>query len=159
MDGRELFQLELTARGLRLAQNTQNEFAVVLFEENFKIGIFEVTTKENKPVVHAVAEHALGENVKFISSIIYKSNDVIWISGLDEHNDVVLKQLEVVRANGQTQINETNLDNMLNILKENLSSNKLQACEDITLLFKKSFDNLSDYQERKKRRIEKKHNK
>lgn len=156
VDGRELFQLELTVRGIRLAQNTQNEFAVVLFDEHFKIGIFQVTTNEKKPEVHAVVEHALNENVKYISSIIYESNDVIWLSGLDEHNDIVLKQLEVVRTNGETRVNETNLDNVMNILAESLSSKELQACEDISQLFKKSFDNLSDYQERKKRRIAKK---
>lgn len=160
LSGKELYRLELAARGLRLTRNSQNEFAVVLFDEEvFKIGVYKLTSTDSGLEVHAVAEHTLSENVKYISSITYESNDSIWFSGLDENNEAVLKRLEVQRTNDQTQIIESNLDNILNILKENLPSIKLQACEDITQLFKKAFDNLTDYQERKKRRIEKKHSK
>lgn len=160
LNGKELFRLELPARGLRLSRNTQNEFAIVLFDEKvFKIGIFKLTVTDSRLEVHAVAEHTLGENVKFISSIIYESDNSIWFAGLDEKNEAILKRLDVQRSNNQTQILESNLDDLLNILKENLPSIKLQACEDITQLFKKAFDNLTDYQERKKRRIELKHTK
>lgn len=157
LDGTELFRLELPARGLRLTQNSKNELAIALFEENFKIGFFQLTTSGNEPEVHSVVEHVLNENVKYISSLIYETDDSIWFSGLDENNDVILKRLEITRTNDEIKVNESNLDGVLNILKQNLSTTKLQACEDITQLFKKSFDNLTDYQERKKRRIEKKY--
>lgn len=157
LDGTELFRLDLPARGLRLAQNSQNEFAIALFEENFKIGLFKLTTDENKIEVRSVTEHQLNDDVKYISSLIYDTDDSIWFSGLDVNNDVILKRLEIIRTNDQISVNETNLNNILNILVSNLSTTKLQACEDITQLFKKSFDNLTDYQERKKRRIEKKY--
>lgn len=159
-NGKELFHLELPARGLRLARNTQNEFAIVLFDEEiFQIGIFKLTTGENGHKVQAIAEHTLNENVKYISSISYETDDSIWYSGLDEKNEVICKKLEISREDDQTNINETDLDKVLSMLKQTLTSTKLQACEDITQLFKKSFDNLTDYQERKKRRIEKKHSK
>lgn len=157
LDGTELFRLELPARGLRMTQNSKNEFAIALFDDTFKLGIFELKSSENGTKVNSICEHTLSENVKYISSLIYETDDLIWFSGLDESDDVILKRLEISRTNGEISINETNLDSLLNTLKENLSSAKLQPCEDITQLFKKSFDNLTDYQERKKRRILKKH--
>lgn len=129
-------------------------------EEVFKIGVFKLTSNETETKVQTVAEHTLSDNVKYISSITYETDDSIWYSGLDENNEAILKRLEIIRSgDDQTKITETNLDNVLNVLKQTLPSVKLQACEDITQLFKKSFDNLTDYQERKKRRIEKKHSK
>lgn len=161
LSGKELFRLDLSARGLRLTKNSLDEFAIVLFDEEvLKIGVFKLTSNESGTEVQTVAEHTLSENVKYISSITYETDDSIWYSGLDENNEAILKRLEITRSgDDQTKITETNLDNVLNVLKQTLPSVKLQACEDITQLFKKSFDNLTDYQERKKRRIEKKHSK
>lgn len=162
LNGKELFCLEMSARGLRLVRNSRNELAVVLFDDGvLKIGFFKLVTGDCGPEVHAVTEHVLSESMKYISSIAFNTDDSIWISGLDESNEIILKKLEINRSNDQAKIdfNETDLDDILSVLKQTLTSTKLQACEDITQLFKKSFDNMTDYQERKKRRIEKKHSK
>lgn len=159
LNGSELFRLEMSGRGIRMAQNGQNELAAVLYDEDYKIGIFEVfTNDENKPAVRSIAEHAC-ENVKYISSIMYEANDSIWYAGLDGNDDPFLKRLQIDRENEKINIKEDNVDDLLKILKENLTSCKLQANDDISQLFKKSFDNLTDYQERKKRRIEGKNGK
>lgn len=159
LDGKELFRLELSAPGWRLAQNSNKKLAVVLFDEKFSIGIYEIGSNENKPEVHVLAEHVLNENVKYIASIVYESNDSILYSGLDGNNEVILKRLEIVRSNDQIEIVETDLEKILNVLKDNLPSTKLQPCEDIAQLFKSRVDNTADYHERKKKRIEKCHEK
>lgn len=159
VDGKELFRLELPAPGLRLAKNSQNELAVVFSEGNFSIGIYELRSNEKKPEVRALTEHILSENVKYIGAIVYESNDSIWYSGLDENGEVILGQLQITRSNDQVQITETNLDNVLSILKDNLPSTKLQPCEDVAQLFKSRIDNTIEYHERKKRRIEQCHEK
>lgn len=159
LNGTELYRQELSGRGVRMALNGHNELAAVLFDGNYKIGIFEVfTNDENKSAIRSIAEHAC-ENVKYISSIMYETNDCIWYAGLDENDEIVLKRLEITRVNGKTNIKEGDVDNVVKILKQNLGSCKLQANEDISNLFKKSFDNFTDYKERKKRRIEKKNGK
>lgn len=156
LDGTQLCRLELSGRGIQLAQNGQNEMAVVLFDGCYKIGIFEAfNSDENKTAVRSIAEHPC-ENVKWISSIMYETNDCIWYAGLDESDQLVLKRLQITRTNGTVTIKQSSVDDVLKILKENLSECKFQANEDISHLFKKSFDNMTDYQERKKRRIEKK---
>lgn len=157
LNGAQLFRLELSGRGIHLAKNGQNELAVVLFdEESYKIGLFEVfTSDENKTEVRSIAEHAC-ENVKYISSIMYETNDCIWYAGLDESDEMIFKRLEITRSNEAVSIKENDVDDVLNILKENLTSCKLEVNDDISYLFKKSFDNMTDYKERKKRRIEKK---
>lgn len=159
LNGTELFRLELSGRGIRMALNGKNELAAVLFDEAYKIDIFEVfTNDENKPAIRSITEHAC-ENVKYISSIMYETNDRIWYAGLDENDEIILKRLQINRENGKVSIKETDADDVLKILKQNLTSCKLQANDDISQLFKKSFDNLADYKERKKRRIEQKNGK
>lgn len=156
VNGKELFRLEMPAPGLRLTRNSQDELAVVLFDEKFSIGVYELKSNDKKPEVRALAEHVLSENVKYIASIVYESNDSIWYSGLDENNGLILKRLEITRSNDdQIKVTETNLDVILNILKENLSLTNLQPCEDVGQLYKSRVDNTTDYHERKKRRIEK----
>lgn len=154
LNGSEVFRLELSGRGIQMAQNGQNQLAAVLFDENYTIGVFEVfTSDENKQAVRLLAEHPC-ENVKYISSITYETNDSIWYAGLDENDEILLKRLQVNRENGTTSIKEDNVDDLLKILKQNLASCKLQANDDISQLFKKSFDNVADYHERKKLRME-----
>lgn len=157
VDGKELFRLELPARGLRLTKNAHNQLAIVSFDDNFTIGLFEFSINGNKPVLRALAQHSLNENVKYVGSIVYESDNKLWISGLDENNEILLKQLEIIQENDLTKIIDTNLDNLLDVTKENLTSTKLQPCEDIATLFKSRVDNTADYQERKRQRIEKKH--
>lgn len=157
VDGTELFRLELPARGLRLAKNSKNQLATVLFDENFIIAIFELIFSDNKPTVRAVAEHPLNENIKYVSSIAYESDERVLFSGLDENSDLVLKRLEITTSNDQTTINESNCDNALAIAKQNLASTKLQPYEDIATLFKSRKDNTAEYLENKRRRLEKKH--
>lgn len=159
VEGKELFRLELTAPGWRLARNSQNELAAVLFDENFSIGIYEFKSNENKPELRLLAEHALNENVKHIGSIVYESNDSIWYSGLDENSEVILRRLQITRSDDKIKITETDLDKVLNILKENLPSTKLQQIEDIAQLFKSRIDSTVEYHERKKKRLEQNHEK
>lgn len=154
VEGKELDRLDLPAPGWRLTQNAKNQLAAVLFDEKFSIGVYEVTSNENKLKVRALAEHVLNENVKYIGSIIYESNDSILYSGLDENSEVILKRLEITRSNDQVNIIETDLNKVLGALKDNLPSTKLQPIEDIAQLFKSRVDNIAEYHERKKRRIE-----
>lgn len=159
LSGTELFRLELPGRGIQMTQNENNEIAAVLFEENYKIGIFELRTNdEEKTTIRLIGEHEC-ENVKYISSIIYETNDCIWYAGLDENDELILKRLEITRTDDKINIKESNADDTMKILKQNLNSCKLQPNEDISNLFKKSFDNLADYKERKRQRIEKKNGK
>lgn len=159
LDGAELYRLELSGRGIRMTLNGHNGLAAVLFDENYKIGIFEVfINDEDKSTIRLIAEHAC-EDVKHINSIMYETNDCVWYTGLDQNDEIILKRLEIIRANEKISFKEGNVDDVLNVLKQNLASCKLQANDDISLLFKKSFDNLTDYKERKKRRIEQKNGK
>lgn len=153
-DGKELFRMELPSRGLRLARNSQNQFAVVSFDEGISISIFELTTKDNQLALRTIAEHELNNNVKYISSIAYESDNSIWFSGLDENNELLLKRLEITQSGEQVEAKEVELEKVFNIFKENLTSTKLQPCEDVAQLVKCRLDNITDYHERKKRRLE-----
>lgn len=157
VEGKELFRQDLPARGLRLTKNAHNQIAVVSFDDKFTVNIFEFSVNGSQPVLRSLAEHTLNENVKYIGSIIYELDNKIWITGLNENNEPILKQLDVIQENDKINIVETNLDNILNVIKQNLTSTKLQPCEDIATLFKSRIDNTADYHERKRQRIEKRY--
>lgn len=143
-NGQELFRAELPAPGLHLIKR-KNQLAVSMLNERPIIGIYNITSSEDKFQITKFIEYQLSEHVKHINSMIFESDDCIWLSCYGENNVLVLKQLHLIGDD----VTETDLHEQLKFVP----SIKLPALDDITILFKKKFDNTKHYQEKKKRRL------
>lgn len=156
VDGQELHRYELPAPGLKIAINCENHVSVVLLEKPFKIAIYELIQTDNDIKIHKIAEHTLNEEIKYINSLIYETDDRLLVSCHSETDEIILKKLELKTDGSQIVCTESTPEYLSEILKGNLSSKKIDLLEDVSILFKKKFDNLKDYHEKKKRRIEEK---
>lgn len=145
-NGREILQTILPAPGLHLVWNGKNHLGVVMLCERPLIGIYEILALDTSIQIKSCIEYELNENIKYVNSLIFKSDDCIWLTCLDQSNELNFKQLHFYDG----KITETNLTD----LKELIPLEKLCKLEDVTVLFKKKYDNINDYKEKKKRRLE-----
>lgn len=155
LDGNELVRVELPAPGLRFARNSKNQFVVVMLDDVVKIAVFEVKKAGNGYEVAKLAEHIFADNINHINSMSFVNDDCLWVSCHTENDEIALKQLQLQKTNDQFTVVESNPIDVVDILQTNFST-KCSLLEDVSILFKKRFDNITEYQERKKRRIEEK---
>lgn len=153
VNGLELSRIDLPAPAFNLIRNNRNQLAVAMLGDRPLIGIYEIISLENdKPEqITNHMEYTLNGNLKHISSMIYKSDDCIWLMCYSDENALILKQLQL----SEGEILETDLMDLINFD----STAKQYPQNDITILFKKKFDNIKDYQEKKKRRLGEKNSK
>lgn len=157
LKGTELFQLNLELPGLHLARNRENtnRFAISLLgERQQSIGIYEVSTSAESHKIHKVAEYTLEENVKHINKIIYESDEHLRILCHSQENDIFVKSF---RVEGTSLIvNETETIAIMKLLKDNVAVLNVPLSIDISMLFKKKYDEnqVIEYYERKKKRLE-----
>lgn len=157
LKGTECFQLNLELPGLHLARNHENinRFAISLIgERQQSIGIYEVSSSPEPPKIHNIAEYTLEENVKHVNKIIYDSDEHLFILCHSQENAISVKSFRVEGTSLILNENETTV--VMNLLKDNVAALNAPLSIDISMLFKKKFDEnqVIEYFERKKKRLE-----
>lgn len=152
LQGVEVFEHELPAAGLKLIVRKIDErtshAAVTLFEGSSNLIIYEIVQTNDEYVVKSLTEHNFAD-CKEISSILYDDDGNILLAAVSTGNSVALHRLTY---NGDHYAEDDSKE-----LNENLGDTVLDLqhnFENISMLFKKRYDNIKDYHERKKRRIE-----
>lgn len=153
IDGTEVCEHELPAAGLKMIVRKIDEHvshvAVTLFEGPHLVIYEIVATNEETYVVKRLTEHNF-EGCREISSILYDVVGNILLATVNKENAVDLHRLRYTDAG-------TYVADDLSELKRNIGDTVLDLqynFENISMLFKKRYDNIKDYNERKKRRIE-----
>lgn len=149
--GTELVQSQLPAPGLKMIVNARNQVAIVVLEKPLKIVFAElISFKNGEWEIQLTGEFLFGENIKYVNSLIYENDDVILAACHTDDDGILLKQLSRTKDNTFVEIE------LPTSLAKALPTTKIDLLEDVSILFKKKFDNVADYHERKKRRMEKK---
>lgn len=149
--GAELARSDLPAPGLKMIVNGRNLVAVVVLENPLKIVFYALSRPtKDKWEVQQTGEFVFGEDVKYVDSLIYENDDAILAACHTENDQILLKKL--TRNTNDAFVEGNPPKSLVNALP----STKVELLEDISILFKKKFDNILEYHERKKRRIEKK---
>lgn len=153
LQGTEVFEHEMPAAGLKMIVRKIDErishAAVTLFEGPNVI-IYEIEqTDGQEPVVKTLSEHNFKE-CKEITSIVYDIDGNILLAAVSPGHSVVLHRLTYSSGNYEEDDDSSELNRNLGDTVLDLQHN----FENISMLFKKRYDNIKDYHERKKRRIE-----
>lgn len=152
IDGKELLSKEIPSPGVNLAINESNHVAVVLLENPIKIQLYDILQDGSSRDFRLLAEHTFDEIIKRITSVVLEKNDDILLTCVNDSDKLGLKKLTIQQGSGY---NESTLVDVMNELT-NLMDLKVGILDDLSILFKKKFDNLKEYHEKKKRRIEQK---
>ncbi|XP_004524112.1 tRNA (guanine-N(7)-)-methyltransferase non-catalytic subunit wuho [Ceratitis capitata] len=149
-NGRELTMLELPAPGLRLCLRATGEnkleAAVLLYQPDECIALYELTKSDTSKWL--VKERQILRIPGVIVNSICFINKNLYASGIvDEHFT-----LRVFNVDGcESKVS----GDWIKVIEEQFKT-EVWKPEDVSAWFKKRFDNVSDYLERKKRRIEEK---
>lgn len=151
--GAELVRFQLPAAGIKMIVNGRNQVAVIVLEKSLKIVFVElVRPTMEKWQIQPTGEFVFGDEIKYIDSLLYENDDAILAACHTENDEIVLKKLSCTNgAFAEVKLPASLIDA--------LPSTKIELLEDVSILFKKKFDNLRDYHERKKRRLDKKSSK
>lgn len=151
--GTELVRSQLLAPGIKMIVNGRNQVAVVVLGKPLKIVLVELQQPSNdKWKIQQIGEFAFSGNIKYVDSLIFENDDTILAACHTDHDVVLLKKLSLTDDGFVESSPPTSL-------VDALPSTKVDLLEDVTIWFKKKFDNLGDYHEKKKRRIEEKSSK
>lgn len=150
--GEEILCKEIPSPGVNLAINELNHVAVILLENPIKIQLYEILQDGSFRDIRLLAEHTFDETVKRITSVVLDKNDDLLLTCVNDSNKLGLKKLTIQQG---SSYNESTLVEEMNELTS-LTDLKVEALDDLSILFKKKFDNLKEYHEKKKRRIEQK---
>lgn len=152
IEGTEVFEHELPAAGLKMIVSKIDEvishLAVTLFEGP-NLVIYEIMqSNDQKYVVKLLSEHNF-KGCKEISSMVYEADGNVLLTTVNTENCVALHR--IVRT-GDNFVEQDSSE-----LNKNIGDTILDLqynFENVSMLFKKRYDNIKDYHERKKRRIE-----
>lgn len=152
IDGVEVFEHELPGAGLKMIARKIDEqishVAVTLFEGP-NLMIYEIVQTNDQQYVVKLLKEQNFNGCKEISSLLYDVDGNILLATVTTENCVNLHRLTYSGANyveqDSSELNKNVGDTVLD-LQYNF--------ENISMLFKKRYDNIKDYHERKKRRIE-----
>lgn len=152
-DGKELFDYELPQPALKLAvkihQNNSCSLIGVTFADTFNLIVYKISRQDGVFCCEPVTEHRMN-NSKYISNIQFDSNGSLLFASVDTNNSISMFKL---KFDDQCQMETLNGCN--EILAQHFGVITIDS-ENYSILFKKKYDNVLDYQERKKRRIEEK---
>lgn len=150
ISGREISKFDLPAPALRLylRPKSENRFeaAVLLYQPDESVGIYEISKSgENQWII---SERTKLNYPEVIISNICFVNETLYASGIVDERF----RLKVSNVTDSQLPIPTDWINMI----EEQFRTEVWKPEDVSAWFKKRYDNVSDYLERKKRRIEEK---
>ncbi len=152
VDGLEVFEHELAGAGLKMIVrkiNDQTSHAAVTLYEGPNLIIYEIEQmNDGKYAVKSLEEYNF-KDCKEITSIVYDLDGNFLLATVNAGNCVDLHRLTYTDGN-YVQDNSGELNKDVGDTVLDLQYN----FENVSMLFKKRYDNIKDYHERKKRRIE-----
>lgn len=158
ISGTQVLSFDLPAAALKMAIRpigpSVSHLAVTLFDNDETIVVYEIRTESNEITCKRLSGFTLAY-AQDVSSILFDGSGRLVVATISSKETV---RLEVFSLDGS--LNAYVLDDS-EALNESISKVALSVTipfdsEEIGLLFKKKFDNIIDYHERKKRRIEEK---
>lgn len=153
INGKELACVDLPEPGFKLALSQTSHLAVLLLATPLAIAFYNLTKGQDLKV-SSLGHQTFGAEIKHVSSILYDENNDVVVSCVNDSDKVLFKRFKYEGVNNQYV--ETSADDINDLAAKLLTTNKIDIAEDVSVLFKKRFDNMASYQERKKRRIEEK---
>ncbi|XP_011193649.1 tRNA (guanine-N(7)-)-methyltransferase non-catalytic subunit wuho [Zeugodacus cucurbitae] len=150
ISGREISKFELPAPALKLCLRSkgENKFeaAVLLYQPGESVGIYEISNSGEDQWL--ITERTKLDFPEVIISNICFVNEKFYAAGIvDERFSLKVSQLTDSQPSIPTE--------WINMIEKQFRS-EVWKPEDVSAWFKKRYDNVSDYLERKKRRIEEK---
>ncbi|KAJ6633284.1 tRNA (guanine-N(7)-)-methyltransferase non-catalytic subunit wuho [Pseudolycoriella hygida] len=152
IDGVLLFDYALPSAGLKMILRKINEttshVAVTLYKETNLI-ICEIEQASDQTfTVKLISEHNF-KDCKEITSLVFENDGNILLASVNTNNSVDVQRL-IFTSDKYVECDSVELNKNLGDMVLDLQYN----FENISMLFKKRYDNIKDYHERKKRRIE-----
>lgn len=152
IDGVEVFEHELPGAGLKMIVRKIDELichiAVTLYEGPNLI-IYEVMRSDDQKFVVKLLKEYNFTDCKEITSLLFDVDGNVLLATVNPRNCVNVHRL--------TYVDGRYVEDDSSGLKKNVGDTVLDVqynFENISMLFKKRYDNIKDYHERKKRRIE-----
>ncbi|KAM7349285.1 tRNA (guanine-N(7)-)-methyltransferase non-catalytic subunit wuho [Cochliomyia hominivorax] len=146
-EGKELKSVELPAPGVKLALKSvtegKYEISVLLHQPNECVATYEVSLSDDKQF-HFSAPKLLRFNDMICCNLSYAENRLYFTGIINDHFVIKLSETSIQPP-----------QNWLQMVEEQFKEYNWTP-EDISAWFKKKYDNVSEYLERKKRRIEEK---
>lgn len=155
-NGKQLLKHELIGPGIKMLLSG-NIVIVEVLDKPLQIAIFELIDIEtNTPQIKQIVKHSLSDSIKYVNSLTFLKENSVLLACQSEQDDAVLSR---IAWNPNGSVEESSPEFLVNLIRKYDISTKIELLEDVSILFKKKFDNLKDYHERKRRRIEDKLNK
>lgn len=152
-DCEEICNFEIDAAGheMILKKHNNSNHLALTYVDIQQVAIYEIT-KSSEFEIKKISDHHFND-LKSITSISFDRNGSLILIGLTENDKICLHKLNIT-DDGQYKDECWNAIN--EIISKELNSFPIVVPEDLSMLFKKKFDNVENYQERKRRRIEEK---
>lgn len=159
LDGRQLLQYELPAAALRLAvrqvSDVCSHVAVTLFEHENDVIVYELIVESAGEVaVRSIGEFQL-DGIVHVQSATFDVHGDLLIAAITESDETAVFRLSTHADNDAYVLDPLDTLNAA-IAAQAADLLVPHNAEEISLLFKKKFENIQDYQERKRRRIDEK---
>lgn len=146
IDGDETFDIELPSPGYKLFARKIDEsssIVAILFYNFQQIRFYKISDK-----IEFLHEYCFSEHIAS-GTFAGNNNEQFYVHLIDESEQSSIVKLSSLIYSAQSRDEQLSV-----IIKDNVKSVKNILSTELDLMFKKKFDNLKDYQERKKRRIE-----
>lgn len=154
-NGKELLKHKLSAPGIKMVVSG-HFVAVEVLDKPLQLIVFElIDVEKDTRQIKQVAKYSLNENIKYVNSLTFHEESSLLLACQSEQDEVIFSQITWRDGN----VVESSPQFLSKLIQKCSISSKTELLEDVSILFKKKFDNLKDYHERKKRRIEEKANK
>lgn len=152
--GTLLKDIELDRPGLQLitkkVSSTESHVCAVCYEQHILM-IYKITGNMEDLQVSLIKEFDFGD-LKITSAGFY--NNVLFVPLVTEKGKLSIKKLEYLV---DTEEKYQEIDNLIDsdIISKNLGDVNIVLVDDVAIMFKKRFDNMTSYHERKKIRFDK----
>lgn len=152
--GALLKDIELGRPGLQIitkkVSSTESHLCAVCYEQHILM-IYKITGNMTNLEVTLINEFDFGDS-KITSAGFY--NSIFYVPLVTEKGKLSIKKLEFLKSEGKY----LEIDNLSDseIIAKNLGDVQIILVDDVAIMFKKRFDNMTSYHERKKTRFDNK---
>lgn len=160
LDGRQHLKYDLPAAALRLAvrqvSDVCSHVAVTLFEDEHDVIVYEIVVESDGDVVavRSIGEFQL-DGIVHVQSATFDVHGDLLVAAITKSDETAVFRLSTHADNDAYVLDPLDTLNAA-IAAQAADLMVPHNAEEISLLFKKKFENILDYQERKRRRIDEK---
>lgn len=159
VNGKELYSLPLPAGGVHMAVKSSSKassttIACSMYKSNF-IQLYEVVYQNETKTLKMVSSKQIEAKCWKIKSILFQGDDLLTLTQCEKEGKTFFEVM-LLRYNPETRsYDQVALENVNSKLAEESRQTETEEEQDDTSTwFKKKFDNLSEYHERKRKRVE-----